>query len=51
MTVDSAYRPEQKEPDEDNSFEFEIESLGDEAMRVYIIRDGVRYRLAFGYPD
>jgi hypothetical protein len=51
MTVDSAYFAEQKERDEDTEFPFEIESIGDEAMRVYLIKDGVRYRLTFGYPD
>jgi hypothetical protein len=51
MTVDSAYFAEQKERDEDTEFPFEIESIGDEAMRVYIIKDGNRYLLNIGYAD
>lgn len=45
MTVDSAYFPQVALADDDTEFGFEIESLGDEAMRVYVIIDGVRYRL------
>lgn len=50
MTVDSAYFLEPKERDADTEFPFEIESIGDEAMRVYIIKDGNRYRLEFSLP-
>lgn len=46
MTIDSFYFPEPKSRDNEVEYPFTMESLGEDAIRVYLIRaDGTRVLL------
>jgi hypothetical protein len=46
MTVDSAYYIERKKISADVSYSFQMESVGDEAMHIYLVNpDGTRTEL------
>jgi len=58
MPVDSKYYIERYKADDSVEYPFEFESIGAEAVEVYVITDGVRtlmpegmYKVKFGYRD
>jgi hypothetical protein len=47
MTIDSTYKPELNERHEGVEYAFSFESIGEEAVKVYILRDdGSRIQLS-----
>lgn len=39
MTIDSTYQPELKARDSEVEYPFSFESLGEEAVKVYLVKD------------